>query len=265
MRVISLVPSLTETLAECGVNLVGRTRFCVHGPGVVSVPAVGGTKDLNWVKLGDLAPDLLVLDREENLPWMKDEAPCQVFVFHAGELSGLPGQFRALAAVFESGTAVVDPVVRALIAVADRYQAVVDAPTAPWSWSRIPGALSIVCDAASALRLEYVIWRNPWMGIGPGTYIYSVLSKLGAGEFLPVARDGVGVVEKYPKFAMEAVPPETFLLFSSEPFPFASKVAELLELRDAEGRPRPCAVVDGESYSWFGVRGLRFLEAELGL
>ena len=49
MRVVSLVPSWTETLIEAGVDVVGRTRFCLHPRDrVKSIPAVGGTKDADW-------------------------------------------------------------------------------------------------------------------------------------------------------------------------------------------------------------------------
>ncbi|MBM7456943.1 hypothetical protein HNR62_002845 [Oceanisphaera litoralis] len=38
MRVVFMVPSWTETLIECGVNVVGRTRYCVHPADRVAVP-----------------------------------------------------------------------------------------------------------------------------------------------------------------------------------------------------------------------------------
>ncbi|MDP6374701.1 MAG: helical backbone metal receptor [Pseudomonadales bacterium] len=67
MKVVSLVPSLTETLPACGVEVVGRTRYCVHPAGFVSdIAVVGGTKGVNWQKVADLAPDLVVMDKEEN-------------------------------------------------------------------------------------------------------------------------------------------------------------------------------------------------------
>ena len=67
MRVVSLVPSLTETLLECGVEVVGRTRFCIHpADKVADIPAVGGTKEVNWQRCLALEPDLVVMDKEEN-------------------------------------------------------------------------------------------------------------------------------------------------------------------------------------------------------
>lgn len=39
MRVVCMVPSWTETLIECGVKVVGRTRYCVHPGDRVAVNA----------------------------------------------------------------------------------------------------------------------------------------------------------------------------------------------------------------------------------
>lgn len=67
MRLISLVPSWNETLIECGLNVVGRSRYCIHPEDRVrDIPIVGGTKDIRWDRVREARPDLLVLDREEN-------------------------------------------------------------------------------------------------------------------------------------------------------------------------------------------------------
>ncbi|MGB3616837.1 MAG: cobalamin-binding protein, partial [Catalinimonas sp.] len=40
-RVVSLVPSQTELLIDLGVEVVGRTKFCVHPAGSVkAIPVV---------------------------------------------------------------------------------------------------------------------------------------------------------------------------------------------------------------------------------
>ena len=68
MRVVSLVPSLTETLVDLGVEVVGATRFCVHPPDLRRrVRVVGGTKTVDVEAVLDLAPDLVVANREENV------------------------------------------------------------------------------------------------------------------------------------------------------------------------------------------------------
>ena len=70
MRVVSLVPSLTQTLFDLGLTsneVVGRTPWCIHPRGEVEqVMVVGGTKTPNLNKILNLNPDLIVMDREEN-------------------------------------------------------------------------------------------------------------------------------------------------------------------------------------------------------
>ena len=56
-----MVPSLTETLIECGVEVIGRTRFCVHPLDKVStIPVVGGTKEINWGDGADAKMGLII-------------------------------------------------------------------------------------------------------------------------------------------------------------------------------------------------------------
>ena len=62
MRVVSLVPSVSETLLAWGVEPVAVTRFCEQ-PGFVTV---GGTKDPDVAAIVALAPDLVVVNDEEN-------------------------------------------------------------------------------------------------------------------------------------------------------------------------------------------------------
>ncbi|MGH2928663.1 MAG: helical backbone metal receptor, partial [Solirubrobacteraceae bacterium] len=62
VRAVSLVPSVTETLRAWGVIPVGVTRFC-DAPGV---ERVGGTKNPDIEAIVALAPDVVVMDREEN-------------------------------------------------------------------------------------------------------------------------------------------------------------------------------------------------------
>ena len=62
MRVVSLVPSSTETLLALGVDVVACTRFCEQP----AIPHVGGTKNPDIAAIVALAPDLVVLDEEEN-------------------------------------------------------------------------------------------------------------------------------------------------------------------------------------------------------
>src|SRR5436309_2596065 len=62
MRVVSLVPSATETLIALGVAPVACTRFCEQP----DIPLVGGTKDPDLAEIIALHPDLVVVNDEEN-------------------------------------------------------------------------------------------------------------------------------------------------------------------------------------------------------
>ena len=62
LRVISLVPSVTETLLALGVVPIACTRFCEQ-PGIATI---GGTKNPDVGTIVDLAADLVVVNNEEN-------------------------------------------------------------------------------------------------------------------------------------------------------------------------------------------------------
>ena len=69
MRIVSLVPSITELLVDLGLagSLVGRTGFCIHPREVVrEIPKVGGTKDVKVDRIRELAPTHVVVNVDEN-------------------------------------------------------------------------------------------------------------------------------------------------------------------------------------------------------
>src|SRR5690349_12234670 len=69
MRIISLCPSLTELVFDLGHGheLVGRTKFCIHpADRVGAVEKVGGTKNPKIDRIIELAPDIVLLNEEEN-------------------------------------------------------------------------------------------------------------------------------------------------------------------------------------------------------
>jgi iron complex transport system substrate-binding protein len=242
MKVVSLVPSWTETLLESGVNVKGRTRFCVHPEkSVAEIPVVGGTKDLDFEKLKALNPDLLIVDREENLPWMAD-APCPVHVSHVTHTDDVPRELDAMSALLKNP---------ALAALAEEWRTELAHPDYPRDRVReLPGVLEWLTEPpAEPENIIYLIWRAPWMAVSRDTFVGSMLTQVGFGGRIPP------FPEKYPKLDLGTFDPlTTLLLFSTEPFPFAQKKAEL------RGLGFPAALVDGEAYSWFGARSLRFLQ-----
>lgn len=62
-RIVSLAPSLTETLFALGLGakVVGVTRYCVYPPEVAELPKVGGHLDPNFEAIISLEPDLVAV------------------------------------------------------------------------------------------------------------------------------------------------------------------------------------------------------------
>ncbi len=245
MRAVSLVPSWTETLIEAGVNVVGRTRFCIHpAQRVKAIPAVGGTKDWDWEKIQALKPDILVLDREENPRFMAEQSQIPFVDTHIGALQDVPPNLEKLRLATHA---------EGLKPFVERWQEVqLKGPRPDWDgrsdfaglieWGRRP--------TGPIRRVEYVIWKRPWMAVSRDTFIGSTLTAIGFGPYLTKHAN------KYPELDLEMWPDKesTLLLFSSEPFPFVKVSRSLAALGF------PYALVDGESFSWFGVRSLKFLE-----
>jgi hypothetical protein len=245
MRVISMVPSWTETLLEAGIEVVGRTEFCVHPADRVSeIPVVGGTKRVDWDKVARLDADLLLLDKEENPRSMADRSPIPVLATHVRSVGDLPRQLVELTGRVAHGHP-------PLLALAERWQRIVARPVpAPRGLDEIPGVIEWFQRPTTAVRrFVYLVWRDPWMAVGPGTFIGSVFAHLGFGDaHLRQARP-------YPVVDLDGLDPQrTLLLFSTEPYPFARHRGLMA------GCGFPAALVDGEAYSWFGLRTLRFLE-----
>lgn len=243
MRVVSMVPSWTETLLEAGIDVVGRTRFCVHpAERVKAIPVLGGTKSWDLEKLRELAPDVVLLDREENPVDMAEASPFQVLDTHVESLQSLASELDRMGAFFKNDV---------LKTWARELGEILEKPRRP-NFLPPPGVRGILGEpsaASSARAVTYLIWKDPWMAVNRGTFIASLLEFLGA-EIAPLPEG------KYPRVEESALRRgDSILLFSSEPFPFEKKRHEV-EATGLSGY-----LVDGEAYGWFGVRALRFLKA----
>ena len=242
MRVICLVPSLTETLIECGVNVVGRTRFCIHPKDKVdSITKVGGTKGVNWDRCAKLNPDIVIFDREENTKPMADECPFEWTATHITSVNNVGDELIKLAQILDC---------QALKKLGQDWKKLAELPDRQFTnWQDLPGVLSLLDnDKKEYQRLEYIIWREPWMAVGADTFITSMLQKLGFSKFL------TRHPSPYPELTEKDMSHDnTFYLFSSEPYPFGRHQQQLIEEK-FNG-----AIVDGEVYSWFGIRSYNSL------
>ncbi len=235
-----MVPSWTETLIEAGVNVCGRTRFCLYPHDKVAyIPVVGGTKDIDWKKVEGLKPDLIIFDQEENPKIMADDCPYPWLATHVTSLVSAGQEMQRLGDVFKN---------KKILAWAQEWDQLLAKPCGPWSLTNIPGELQPLLGWVPEVpdRILYVIWKKPWMVAGVNTYIGSVM------EFLGASQGDCGSNKKYPEIS-ELDLKKYYLLFSSEPFPFQKIKGELAASGFAG------SLVDGEGYSWFGIRSLNFL------
>ncbi len=242
MRVLSLVPSWTETLLEAGVDVVGRTRFCIHPEKKVkAIPIVGGTKSWDLEKVKALRPDLILLDREENPVSMTQEAPFPWIATHVTSASEMPAELARLAEIIKAPH---------LNELETRWENCLAHRAPRPDWAQVPGLVQWVKPPHEELRqFVYLIWQKPWMAVGRETFIGSMWRILGWGDRMQ------NFPGKYPEVELEDFDPATTaLFFSTEPYPFSRQIAEIKKL------PHSTCLVDGEAFSWFGLRGLRFLE-----
>lgn len=233
-RIVSLVPSQTELLADLGLDaeVVGLTRFCVHPAGWKDrKPIVGGTKNVRVDRVRDLRPDLVLANKEENV---REQVEA----------------LAAFAPVYVTDVATVDDALamtRAVGRLADRAaRADAVADEIAQGFDRLAAA---VREDERPPRALYLIWRDPWMSVGRDTIIHDVLTRAGLAN-------AVGDHDRYPTLsddAVRALAPAVVLL-SSEPYPFREgHLAEVQALApDAQ-----VELVDGEPFSWYGSRLLR--------
>lgn len=246
LRIVSLVPSWTETLLELGVPVIGRTRFCVHPQHeVAKIPALGGTKQIEWTKLHALKPDYVILDKDENPKGFLQHIPCKALISHVRSLADCEAALLNFADALKMS---------ALENEALRWKKLQQVlPLPPRTLTEIPGIIEWrKSPTTSTLYRRYLIWQNPWMEAGAPTFIESMLTALGFAQSRPPLGQ-----DRYPTLALEAMDPaQNLLLLASEPYPF------LRSLEPDSIKEFPRAVIDGEKFSWFGIRARRFLDEQ---
>jgi ABC-type Fe3+-hydroxamate transport system substrate-binding protein len=232
-RIVSLVPSQTELLADLGLNdrVLGLTRFCVHPDDWRKTKViVGGTKNVDMRKLELLKPDLVIGNKEEN-----DRAQIEAI--------------RTMAPVF---TTDVKTLQDALNMIAD-IGLITDAS----------GEAAAICNAIKSrfrpftqtgfcTSCAYLIWQNPIMTVSTNTFIHDMLRIAGFENVF--ANFGSA---RYPEITIDDLiskKPQVILL-SSEPYPFRKKHLDFF----AKYCPgSSVAFADGEMFSWYGSRLVKF-------
>lgn len=233
MRIVSLVPSLTEYLWALGLDteVVGITKFCVH-PKVwkQTKEKVGGTKKVNFDVIERLKPDLIIANREENT---KDDIAflAQRYEVLLTDINSLEQAFAFLSIIGER---------------------VGKKTEAAQLLQQIQAQFQSATQIGRGATFLYLIWKDPYFVVGSNTYIDAFLSHFGFVNACAIERypDLAEVLEK--DMLRPADPKYIFL--SSEPFPFEEKhFAEVQALFPNS----TIELIDGEMCSWYGARMLQ--------
>jgi ABC-type Fe3+-hydroxamate transport system substrate-binding protein len=191
-RVVSLVPSATETLLAWGVTPVAVTRFCEH-PELLQV---GGTKDPDVDAIAGLAPDLVVLCEEENRREAADALTAAGLRLHVVRIDSVADVAPQMAALADA------------VGVAPQ---VTSAPE--------------LAPPTARRRAFVPIWRRPWMTVSGNCYGSSLLQVLGIENVYADA------VDRYPQVELAEVTSRhpDVVLAPTEPYPFAERHRAELE------------------------------------
>jgi ABC-type Fe3+-hydroxamate transport system substrate-binding protein len=234
-RVVSLVPSLTESVAATRPRaLVGATTWCTH-PAGLDVPRVRGTKNPDLAAIKALEPDIVLANTEENrrvdVERLRDAGiPVWVTVIRS-----LAEAFVSLRRMFTAGLGWPAP-------------AWLDEAEAEWRQPYPGPRRSVVIP----------VWRDPWMVVGSATFAGDVAGRLGLDNVY------AGHAERYPHVSLDEIAghePDLVVL-PDEPYRFTrSDGPEAFpgsRVRLIEGRP----------LTWYGpslVAARSLLIAQLGM
>jgi ABC-type Fe3+-hydroxamate transport system substrate-binding protein len=217
-RVVSLVPSLTETLASVDASmLVGATDWCTY-PEDLDVVRVRGTKNPDVARIVQLAPDLVVANMEENR-----------------ELD-----VRRLR---DAGIAVwvtrIETVAEAFASISRLLREALERDDPDWFGRARTLWEAPIIDIG--VRVAVPVWRDPWFVVGPRTFSNDVLTRCGLNN---VFADSA---QRYPKVSVERITGSDVdvVLLPDEPYQFGPDDGpEALHARTA--------LIPGRALTWYG-------------
>ncbi|RMF51951.1 MAG: ABC transporter substrate-binding protein [Chloroflexota bacterium] len=262
-RVVSLVPSLTESLFELnlGQRVVGVTDYCIYPEAARALPKVGGTKNPDIEKIKALAPDLVMLNSEENRREDADAlqaAGIPIWVTQPNSVREAIELLWEIMEVFEEAS-----MVHRVRLIEITYE-----------------TMRRYAEQNPPVRAFVPIWRDPWMTFNAQTFAHDLLFTCGAlnvfaarerqfplaadlGKAEPLAADDprrAGRDTRYPRITLEeveAAQPEIILL-PTEPYAFSEADALAFDGLDVPAvRNGHIYIVEGSWITWHGTRMAR--------
>lgn len=224
MKIVSLVPSITEALFDFGLNeteIIGRTKFCIHPKENVSkVEIIGGTKNLNLEKIKSLNPDLIIANKEENEKLQVEEL-LQDFKVWLTDIETLKDNANFLTQLGK---------ILNKEKLAEEFNKKISETLENFKTEKTKSA-------------AYLIWQNPYMTVGSYTFIHDIITKIGLRNIFENKN-------RYPEVKIEDLKGAEYILLSTEPYPFKEKHKKEFEKSLPNSK---IIIVDGEAFSWYGT------------
>lgn len=182
LRVVSLAPSLTETLYALAVDdrLVGDTDYCDYPPAAQKKPKVGGVINPNLEQIASLHPDLVLVTKEGNL----------LETVRSLDTLGIPS--------YATDARTVDEIISSTQKLADVLNVSASGKTLANDLERRLETLHAKLSTLPPKRVLFVVWTEPLMSVGKGTFIADALRRAG----------GVSIVDSnqdWPQVSLEEV------------------------------------------------------------
>jgi iron complex transport system substrate-binding protein len=181
-RIVSLAPSLTETVYALGLQdrLVGDTDYCDYPPDAQKKPKVGGVINPNLEQIAALHPDLVLLSKEGNMldtVRALDSLHIPTYATDAHSIEQIIFSTQKLADVLNAsaaGKTLADGLQQRLETLQERLA------------------------GAAPRRVLFIVWPEPLMSVGKGTFVADALRRAGAVSIVDSNQD-------WPQVSLEEV------------------------------------------------------------
>jgi len=218
-RVVSLVPSLTESVAVTRAEaLVGATDWCTHPAGLAAT-RVRGTKNPNLAAIAGLRPEIVLANQEENR---------RVDVERL-RAAGIPVWVTVIRTLDEAIASL-----RRMFTVALGWPEPRWLTEAEQAWRTPP--------PGPRLRVAIPVWRDPWMVVGSDTFTGDLAARMGLDNVY------ASHPERYPHVTLDDITARQpdIVILPDEPYSFSPADGP-------EAFPRQrVALVEGRSLTWYG-------------
>ncbi len=181
-RIVSLAPSLTETLYALGVEdrLVGDTDYCDYPPDAQKKPKVGGVINPSLEQIAALHPDLVVMAKEGNL----------LETVRALDTLGIPN--------YATDAHTVEQIVSSTQKLADVLNVSEAGKALAGDLQQRLATLQEKLNGLPLRRVLFIVWPEPLMSVGKNTFIADAIRRAGAVSIVESNQD-------WPQVSLEEV------------------------------------------------------------